>query len=304
MRLKKSLAWLITLIGKYAASSYIAGPELDDAKKVCESLTQLGLRLTICPWDLVGTPAREVLDSYLEALAGIEEMKLDCYLSVKLPSMAYDLGMVREMLCRAANHGTRIHFDSLAPDTIDRSLDVIARLRAEYDNLSWTLPSRWRRSAKDLERIIDLRLPVRIVKGQFEELPDREINPRTGFLDLVDRAAASRLLTAVATHDENLARESLQRLTSAKVPCELEQLFGLPRGAEQHAANKQVPIRIYVPYSCGYLPYALSGMMADPRKILWLIRDALRRRPQYKCRPSPSGTPGKIVVNKQESFPH
>lgn len=290
MNLKKSLAWLITLIGKYAASSYIAGPELDDAKKVCKCLTKLGFRLTICPWDLVGTPAQEVLDSYLEALAGIEEMKLDCYLSVKLPSMAYDLGIVREMLCQAAKHGTRIHFDSLAPDTVDRSLDVIAQLRAEYDNLSWTLPSRWRRSAKDLERIIDLRLPVRIVKGQFEETPDGEIDPRTGFLGLVDQAAASGLMTAVATHDESLAHDSLERLTSAKVPCELEQLFGLPRSAEHHAEDKQVPIRIYVPYSCGYLPYALSGMIAEPHKIWWLIRDALRKRPQYKCRPSPSGT--------------
>jgi proline dehydrogenase len=282
MKIKKAIAQVLTKIAQHAASSYIVGSELSDAQSLCIRLAARGWRSTICPWDMVGTPAREVFDSYLAAVRGIAGMQCDCYLSIKVPSLAYDEGMLTELVACAASDVIRVHLDALAPDTVEKSLRLVTKLRANYSNLGWTLPSRWQRSTSDLEQVQDLEIPVRIVKGQWEDPFGGEQDARAGFQSLIEALARSgRSLCAVATHDAALARESIERLRLAGVPCELEQLFGLPRAAESAAVANEVPVRVYIPYSYGYLPYALSNLIAQPHKVWWLLRDSLRQRMRY-----------------------
>ena len=282
MKLKKAAATILTKVAQHAASTYIAGTRLSDAERVCTKLAAQGLHSTICPWDMVGTPAREVFESYVHAIDGIAKMQCSCYLSIKLPSLNYDDAMLSELLSRGAAGGVRIHLDSLGPETVDKTLQAARKARARHENLSWTLPSRWRRSLSDLEQVQDLQMPLRIVKGQWEDDAGGNQDPRKGFLALIDKLTpASVPLCAVATHDAGLAEESIERLRKINASCELEQLFGLPRSAERHATAHAVPIRVYIPYSYGYLPYALSGLIAEPQKLWWIIRDSFRPRMHY-----------------------
>lgn len=264
------LRWVI----RYAASSYIAGLETKDAIRVCRHIAENGSRSTICPWDGPHDVPEAVALSYKEAINSIADEKLDCYLSIKVPSLAYDLKLVTELVIIARDHGIRIHFDSLAPDTATASIALLQKTLKIYHNVSYTLPSRWRRSIVDAERMVDLGIPVRLVKGQWPDPSEPNIDAGSNFLNLVDILAGRASLVAIATHDAQLARESLTRLKRAGTACELEQLYGLPM-RDSVARSLGIPVRVYIPYGYAYLSYSLSAVRKRPIILAWLLKDFL-----------------------------
>jgi proline dehydrogenase len=268
----KILHWIV----KNAARSYIAGTEAEDAIRVCRRIAEHGLRSTICPWDGPQDSSEKVASTYKAALNSITDKGLDCYLSIKVPSIKYDIAIMAELVEIAREKSIRIHFDSLDIDTAARSLTLLERTFNMYHNVSYTLPSRWRRSIDDAERIIALGIPVRVVKGQWRDANGPDIDPDINYIRLIDVLQGRASCVAVATHDVRLAKESLYRLKDAGTNCELEQLYGLPMRIESVAEPLNVPVRIYVPYGQAYLSYALSAIRKRPILLAWLLRDFIR----------------------------
>src|SRR2546427_6829690 len=263
-------------IAERAARAYVAGPELADALHVCHALAWKGIASTICPWDGAGDPPRRVADSYLAALQGLKGSALDCYLSIKAPSLGFSRDLLTELLEAARPNGLGIHFDSLAPEAADQSWALIGDAVARHTPVGCTLPARWRRSLSDVERAVELGLRVRIVKGQWADPEAPDVEARRGFLALVERLAGRARRVAVATHDPALARQALASLRRAGTACELELLFGLPvRASLQVARAAGVPVRFYVPYGHAWLPYSLSQARQNPRILWWTMRDWL-----------------------------
>lgn len=116
---------------------------------------------------------------------------------------------------------------------------------------------------------------VRVVKGQWADPSSGAIDPRQGFLAVIDRLAGRACQVAVASHDPPLAREALHRLRRAGTPCELELLLGLPmQGALKVAREVGAPVRIYIPFGVSWIPYALAYVQKNPHVAWWAIRDA------------------------------
>jgi proline dehydrogenase len=91
---------------------------------------------------------------------------------------------------------------------------------------------------------VDLGINVRVVKGQWVDPEEPGMDPRAGFLAIIDRLAVRSSHVAVATHDLPLAQEALQRLRAANTSCELQLIFGLPtRQLVQQACAAGVPVR-------------------------------------------------------------
>jgi proline dehydrogenase len=266
---------LLSWVAKHAAKSYIAGADAEDAIRVCRKIAESGLRSCICPWDGPHDAPEHVATSYMEAINSIKQESLECYLSVKVPSLAYDLNLLTELALTAREYGIRIHFDSLAPDTATPSIALLEKVLTIYQNVSYTLPSRWRRSIIDAEKIIELGVPVRLIKGQWADPDETGIDAESNYLKLIDVLSGRAALVEVATHDEALARESLTRLKASGTVCELEQLYGLPLRVESVAKPLAVPVRVYVPYGHAYLSYALSSMRKRPIIMAWLLKDFL-----------------------------
>src|SRR5437867_1760115 len=137
------------------AANYSAGPNLKDALRVCRKFAANGWSTTICPWDGPKDTPEAVASSYHLALKAIAEGEFDCYLSVKAPALQYDIESVMGLVEQACAYGIRIHFDSHEPDSASRTLDLLEKGSRIYQNVSCTLPSRWRRSITDAERAID-----------------------------------------------------------------------------------------------------------------------------------------------------
>lgn len=274
MRNRNLMIGMRRWVTRYAASSYIAGLEARDAIRVGRRIAKSGFRSTIGPWDGPHDAPESVAASYKEAIDSLIDEEFDCYLSVKVPSLAYDFTRLNSLVTIARDHSIRIHFDSLAPDTATPCMNLFHEMAEVYQNISYTLPSRWRRSVADAERIIDLGVPVRLIKGQWADPAEPNIDARASFLSLVDVLAGRASCVAIATHDTQLAREALTRLKGKGTVCELEQLYGLPM-RDGVAKSLGIPLRIYIPYGHAYLAYSLSAIRKRPIIVAWLFRDLL-----------------------------
>jgi proline dehydrogenase len=261
-------------IAKRAGKAYIAGSELDDAVTTCRRLAGLGIGGTICFWNIESDSPKRIADAYTSALAILANGEMDCYLSIKLPPLKYDWALVKEVLDQARHADALIHFDSLEHETADQTISMIVQAARSYSNVGCTLPGRWLRSVADADIAIDLGLHVRVVKGQWPDPQHLEMKSQEGYLNLIDRLAGRARFVAVATHDSELGRTALKRLRQAGTPCSLELLYGLPMKQPLRVARElDVPVRVYVPFGHGWLPYSLSQARRNPRIFWWILRD-------------------------------
>ncbi len=270
-----SIARLKKRVVAQLARRYVAGPEASDAVRVCRWAAGHGWGSTICPWDGPDDAPETVAASYELALRTIRNEALDCYLSIKAPALRYSFETLRRLLDAAEECGVRVHFDALGPESAAPTFALIERAIGVHRNLGCTLPSRWRRSLQDVAVILDWGIPVRVVKGQWPDPQEPDLDPRAGFLDLIDMLAGRAAPVAVATHDAALAKEALSRLLQSGTPCQLEQLFGLPVRDASVATPLGVGVRIYVAYGQAWLPYCLSQARRRPMILAWAVKDGL-----------------------------
>lgn len=264
----------ISALARMAARTYVVGPALADATRVCHALHPNGLANTICFWNAEGDAPQDIAKQYLAAIAAIGRERLNCRVALKAPPLRYSRELFEEIFECAQRRHVGLHFDSLSPLAADKTFSLIGALKPGNGEIGCTLPGRWQRSLADVHRAADLGLRVRVVKGQWAEIGAPGADPRTGFLNVVTRLAGRVPHVSVATHDPVLARESLRRLRDAQTPCELELLFGLPaQRAVAVAQEEGVPVRIYLPYGHAWLPYALDHVKRNPRVAWWVLRD-------------------------------
>jgi proline dehydrogenase len=256
-----------------ATRRYVAGPGLADAVEVARPFEHSTLGF----WDGPADSPRDVVSMHERAIAAIAATQLDSYVSIKLPALGGDDRAAR-LADVAAEAGVPLHFDSLAEHHANRTLALACRLGARGCDVGATLPGCWSRSARDAEVLAAAGVRARIVKGQWPG--DRE--PGGGFLAVVEAVEHANGRAAIATHDASLVRAALVHLPHA----ELELLLGLPMAAAVRAAGLGTPLRIYVPYGRGYLPYAVRRAFAHPGLLWWLVRDLVFREVVRPLRPA------------------
>jgi len=262
-----------------AASAYTAGPAIKDAQAACERLAHEGISSTVCYWDVYADQPASISQAYIGLLNTFSAATSDCYLSIKAPALKFDIALVIRVLEEARQLKAIVHFDAMAPDTVDRTFALIAEAARIYPRIGCTLPGRWRRSITDADRVIDMNLRVRVVKGEWPGLETDDTDGREGFLNVIEKLAGRATHVAVATHNPVMARLSLRRLRKAGTPCELELLYGLPQQPILRIARDfGVRARMYVPYGHAGLPYRLKNALRNPRILGWFMRDLLRAR--------------------------
>src|SRR5437762_1410625 len=211
----------ISSLIRRAARAYTAGPAMDDARAVCDRLAHDGIASTVCYWDIYADHPDFISEAYVGLLGTMSKAGSDCYLSIKAPALKFDLELVKKVLSEAERLNAIVHFDAMAPETVEETFSLVAKAREIYPRLGCTLPGRWQRSIEDAERAIELGLRVRVVKGEWAGIDGDETDPREGFLNVVERLAGRATHVAVATHNPMMARLSLRRLKKAETPCEL-----------------------------------------------------------------------------------
>lgn len=264
------------------ASRHSAGPrDASEGVEICRALGRQGLASTLGQFGRVGDDPLRTTREYRLASAQLADGRSSVthYLSLKPPVLRFDLQLSTAIASTALSNGQGVLFDSHGHHLADSTLHLLDQVMRQglpehNGELGWSfglvLPARWKRSLDDAGWVAERGVRARLVKGEFGAGGARdEVNPREGFLALVDRLAGKVPELAVATHDRGLAREAIRRCTEAGTMVELELLFGIPAPDMIALARElEVPTRYYVPFGDALLIYGIRHFMTHPHKLL------------------------------------
>jgi proline dehydrogenase len=274
------------------SSPYIAGPSLDDARRTAAALNAEGKLATV---DVLGEEvtrrqdAETIAEAYREALAAIEGDGLDANISVKLTGLGLklDLALCRALLTslaeEAARRSTFVRIDMEDSSCVDDTLALYRDLRADgHENVGVVLQAYLKRTMHDIDRLSPLRPNVRLCKGIYVEpasvaFQDDE-TVRRSFVSCLDALLDSGSYVGVATHDEDLIRHALQRLTGlSPLEYEFQMLLGVRerRASELVAAGHR--LRVYVPFGQRWYEYSLRRLQENPKVAGYVARDVAAR---------------------------
>lgn len=274
---RRGITNVILPVMRMAGRAYIAGDELEDALEVARRVRANGYASSIAYWDPNGATPNEVLAAYLDAARSLGSLEDDCYLSIKAPSLKFDRGAFAQLVAECASKKIRLHFDSLGPETADETFALAGELLPVYGNLSVTVPGCWSRSMKDVEWVVDRRVGVRVVKGQWPDPHEGAIDPVKGYLKVIEALAGRATHVAVASHNPTIVESALRTLQDRGTWCELELLYGFPLQHVLSIAKRMgVNVRIYIPYGYGWLPYSFAQATRNPRILWWLVKDMMQ----------------------------
>jgi proline dehydrogenase len=275
--IKQTVRPLVHAVLGMVSKHRLAGATIDDAMETCAYLQERGYLLTLGYWNIGSEKPAEIVAAYQEAIGQIREKQIEASISIKAWSFNHDRVLYQRMLDHGRRLSVPIHFDSHLVDSADIIFSMIKEdTPLPRADIGCTLPGRWKRSVGDTRLVDELGVNVRIVKGQAADPGDPDVDAEQGFLDVVRELAGRALRVEVATHNYQLARKSLEILNASNTPCELQLLYGLPvKHMFSLVRELNVPVCIYVPYGSGWLMYALSSMLKNPKVIFSLFRDLL-----------------------------
>ncbi len=279
MRLKNLMWNSWDHVSHWAGRAYVSGPQLEDALAVSRHGIYQRASITLGYWDGPQDSPAQVASSYLKALDRLREARSefpDAYVSLKAPPLNYDPAWTKIIMDHSRDSGVRVHFDSHGPESADQTFNLIELGRSREADVGCTLPGRWHRSLRDADWAVDRHLRVRVVKGQWPHPLHPSFDARLGFLQVIDRLLGRARHVAVATHDGLLLQNALSRLLDAKTPCDVELLYGLPMEPAYGIARRAgIPIRFYIPFGYGRVPYNLSQVPGQPKMMIWMLRDLI-----------------------------
>jgi proline dehydrogenase len=256
------------------ASAYVAGPRAEDALACAHRLAAEGLASSIDYFgENVSDPieAERVTERYVELAGMLGEAPPDAFLSIDLShiGLAQPGDHVRARLERIASvlpPGRLIEVGAEQARDAGRIQATVAAVAGAGGAVAATIQANLRRSRADALALAEQAVPLRLVKGAYEEDPVTAF-PRgeatdLAFLELAHELRAGGAEVAIATHDAVL-RESLLR---ALPGIGIEMLLGVRSADATALAARGVQVRIYVPYGEDWLRYALRRWAESLRR--------------------------------------
>jgi proline dehydrogenase len=288
-RFVRDSRWSRALVARF-----VAGDRLADALAAASRLAGQGLMATL---DRLGenvvTPgeARGAVASYAETLREMAASKLDPNISVKLTMLgldidndiAYDNMLTLLETARTVDGFVRIDMEGSA--YTERTLAIAEGLHARFPGQVGTVIQAYlHRSDRDLERLIDLQMRVRLVKGAYAEPASlalqrpSEINE--AFIRLMERLLEAGRYPAIASHDPALIRATrgfALRMAINPGQWEFQMLHGVRRDAQLALAREGYGMRIYLPFGADWYPYFARRIAERPANMVFVLRQLMTR---------------------------
>lgn len=276
---------------------YIAGPSLDDARRVVARLNEEGKAATV---DVLGeevahaSEAEAIAAEYVAALDAFERDGLDANVSVKPTGLGlkldYDLCKRNiEVVIAAAEPTNRfVRIDMEDSSTTDDTLRLFCELRDEgHARVGPVLQASLRRTVADAASLAGA--SVRLCKGIYVEpesiqfRDDQEV--RVSFVHALKTLLDGGSYAAIATHDEWLVDRALDAIAERGLEpdaYEFQMLLGIrPELGDRIVAGGH-KLRIYVPFGRQWYEYSLRRLQENPKIAGYVAgdlgRSVFRRR--------------------------
>ena len=271
---------------------FVAGETLDDAVSAVRGLNGSGIRATL---DLLGEntlsrdDAENATTQVLAMLDRIQSEQLDCNVSVKLTQLGMDLdddyvrGNLLKLARRAHELDSFIRVDMEDSHYTQRTLDIVSRVHAEFDNVGTVIQAYLYRSESDVRMLLSKRIRIRLCKGAYlepESVAFREKRATdANFVKLSAMLLDSGMYHALATHDEKMIDAACRHAAARKIPkdrFEFQMLHGIRRDLQQRLAKSGYKVRVYVPYGSRWYPYFMRRLAERPANVMFILRSLVR----------------------------
>ncbi len=206
---------------------------------------------------------------------------------------------LKRIVDRAASYGNFVRIDMEHSEILEDTLRVHQRLRESgATNLGVVIQSYLYRSDDDIRRLADDGIPVRLVKGAYDE-PAKIAYPKKQDVDLAFDRETEMLIKgalahgsvpisadgrtpptpAIATHDHlriALACKIAEEIGLPKEGLEFQLLHGIRTELQRTLLRDGYPVRIYVPYGTEWYPYFMRRLAERPANLWFFVSNLFR----------------------------
>jgi len=285
-------------LARRLASRFVAGETVDSAVAALRELNAAGLSASL---DLLGESvqraeeARQACDTYLETLDRIRAAGADANVSVKLTQMGLDID---EALCLAnlraivaQAHGSFVRIDMEQSSYAEKTLRLfVGTLHPEFgDAVGVVLQSYLRRTARDVDAMIELGARVRLCKGAYQEPPDvafpakRDVD--ANFVACMERLLERGNYPGIATHDQRIIAHAKAFTRARGIPparFEFQMLYGVRRDLQHALRREGYNLRVYVPFGTHWYPYLMRRLAERPANLAFIVGNVLKESVRRK----------------------
>ena len=281
-----------------SVSRFMPGEGLDDALQAARALQERGASSVLTQLGENIKDADEadaVRRHYLEVLDQAATRGLDAQISVKPTQLGLDLDRelclahLKALLERAERHGSFVWIDMESSAYVDATLDLYRRAWASSKRIGVCLQAYLRRTPADLEALLPLRPALRLVKGAYQEPPERAF-PRKDEVDEAYFALARRALgasggdaaeiLAIGTHDPRLIERLRAVIAERALPrsaYEFEMLYGIQRALQARLVEGGDRLRVLISYGAYWFPWYMRRLAERPANVWFVARNLFSR---------------------------
>ena len=298
-------------LAKYAASRFVAGDGTGDALRVVRELNEKGINATL---DHLGEhtsttdEAETATDDIFLILNEIDRAGVRANISIKLTQigMGLDEEICRQNLVRIleqvkqCNNFLRIDMEDTPYTDMTISL-YLSMLQRGFNtcHVGLVMQSYLHRAEADLRRLLNYRTHIRLVKGAYNEPPDKAYPKKADvdanfdllaklMIDAARQIEQNRIspdgrippVAAIASHDERriaFAKQYAEKVALPKDAIEFQMLYGIRRDLQEQLVKEGYPVRVYVPYGTHWYPYFMRRLAERPANIWFFISNFLRK---------------------------
>lgn len=271
---------------KFGASQVVAGVTIPDVIQTVKTLNEKNL---VCTVDHLGEfvlnkeEAMESADYCVKTLLAIKESGVNCNLSLKLTQLGLDIDKnlcienMRRILETAKQCNNFVRIDMEDYSHCQETLDILALLRKEFDNVGTVIQAYLYRAEEDVKALNGVSL--RLVKGAYKEAPEVAYQKREeideNYLNIIKLHLLSGSYTAIATHDHNIIAKVKEFCKENNIPknqFEFQMLYGFRTDMQTQIAEEGYTMRIYVPYGNDWYGYFMRRLAERPQNVAFALR--------------------------------
>jgi proline dehydrogenase len=276
------------------ASRFVAGETVDTAVDAVRELNRRKITATL---DLLGesisreSDAAQARDVYLLMLDRIAQTGVASNVSLKLTQMGFDVSEdlcfanMSEILEKAKTLGSFVRIDMEGSAYTQRTLDFFSRRLFDSfgPHTGVVIQSCLRRSDRDVDQLIEMRVRVRLCKGAYLEpadvaYPDKA-DVDNAYLRLMERLMERGNYPALATHDQRIlahARRFAREKGIDPSRYEFQMLYGVRRDLQDQLRAAGHNVRVYVPFGTQWYPYLMRRLAERPANIAFILGNVVR----------------------------
>jgi proline dehydrogenase len=286
-----SVAVIPRPIVRKIAGRYMAGERLEEAIETIRDLNEQGCVATV---DVLGEStkseedAAENLQQYKQVVDALEANELSSGISVKPTGLGLVLD---EALCRrnleeiilyAGERGRFVRVDMEDSPYTGTTLELVLDAYERHGNIGAVIQAYMRRSLKDVMRLAESGVSVRLCKGIYDEPRDIAYKDfdtvRQNYVLLLEELFKGDVYAGVATHDEYLIWHALRlihQMGVSKDRYEFQMLLGVDEELRRILVNAGHKVRVYVPFGEDWYEYSTRRLKENPKIARYVAGNAI-----------------------------